>query len=172
MLFIIVALGASFGGWWYGSFQAEQKSNQQISDLKNELNALNKKISVLEADTKKQRSPESDYLIIKGWGVKLKSTKASMSYVIETYDGNQAVILTNTDVQKLGGNCDKDTGLATISRYTDKMTETEASQGIYIDKIGGYYYYVVGSNGTCSDNEAELAVRSELIAAAKTLVAQ
>lgn len=176
LLAILAVVALGLAGWkWYGQIQ-EYKENKndterRIGQLEQELNQL--KNAQKDDATDNSQNNSSGYLVLKEWGVRLKTSDPTVSYKIVSGDGYEVVYLTNAKIQALTGckvtNENPEAGhLVAISR---SKTEVEDAIGgaEYINRVGEYHYYVAGPQAACSEGSADQSIEVAQAAVLKNI---
>lgn len=181
---VIVLLVLALGGLGYWYYYKTKQNNAELAAKQSQIADLQAGKDKLAADLKKAQdsatasSTDSDYVVIKEWGVKFKpdSKIADLTYgkkgdkeiKFSTISLTSSAITASNDVLKA---CDVgSSGLG----YIIRAKKGEAGQGgIAIDqeptakKIGDYYYLYTGPSSACSDDKATVELQTAQVKALK-----
>lgn len=176
LLVLLLIAGAAAAGWWYGTDQATKKADQQISELQEQIDALNKKVQELES-TAETKESDDDFVVVKDWNIKFAVTDPTLNYEINSTDKNNLILFTDTS-KTIGEKCfpdyDKTFGIS-VTRSATKLSGDDLVYKTFIKEINGNNYYSSFPDGGCevASERANLAkVTTDLETTAKTISAK
>ena len=160
-ILLVVAVVAALSFVGYRVYQA--RTTQPVAQSDQQSTSSN--------PTPSAKQTQANQLAIKEWGIKIKmqdSSKLSYSLSTETRDGADVLqgnppyeVLTPTIKSEFVSSkgCE-DIGFS-LYRTKQKLTSSDGLNRL----VGGYYYFVTGSGGTCheSDNHPDDILRARII---------
>lgn len=162
IVILVIALLGALGFVFWNNFMRKDSSQPVATNNQN----------ISQSDT--STDADKDYLKIEDWKVKFKLTQgasevtyyevpAVSDYVKAGYDAKQFEFSTKA-VEDLGENCiySEDgnvvTRLATLRRSKEKIADGPiVNNG---QPVGGYYYYVVGAQSSCSTVGTDVQIKN------------
>ena len=171
---LVVALLGALGYIFYQNFIQKNSPDSSKTATSNAAASLPEQ---QKAIAKPEVVDEAKYLILDDWGVRFKLPQDGVSVLYKKTTGNGMVTYGfNTQaVDALGGYCTLDKasgGLAAVTRESAKLVDYASMKPLNNNEpIGGYYYYMSGSQAPCSDsNQAlEMSERQKLMNMLETI---
>lgn len=166
VMVLLLVVGGIYGAYWYGTNQAQKKSDDQTAALQSQIDELKKQSKVNMTETPKE---ESGFLVVKEWKIKMPidSKFSNLSYTIKTIDATEFATIISSELAPTN-KCVGTPG--TIGNISRSKTSPVGLGGVALEskKVGDYYYSWASIQNVCNSNsDLEASYVDQLAAAVK-----